>query len=39
MVCFQTKNPNLEKNEGLRLEKVDIFYVHLEYFTDIGDIL
>jgi hypothetical protein len=22
--------------EGLRLENVDIFYSHLEYFTDIG---
>jgi hypothetical protein len=36
MVYFQTKNPDL----GiflvcLRLENVVIFYVHLEYFTDI----
>jgi hypothetical protein len=25
--------------EGLGLENVDIFYEHLEYFTDIWDIL
>jgi hypothetical protein len=25
--------------EGLRLENVEIFYGHLEYFTDIWDIL
>jgi hypothetical protein len=25
--------------EGLRLENVDIFYGHLEHFTDIWDIL
>jgi hypothetical protein len=25
--------------EGLRLENVDIFYGHLKYITDIGDIL
>jgi hypothetical protein len=25
--------------EGLRWENVDIFYGHLEYFTDIWDIL
>jgi hypothetical protein len=25
--------------EGLRLENMDIFYGHLEYFTDIWDIL
>jgi hypothetical protein len=25
--------------EGLRLKIVDIFYDHLEYFTDIWDIL
>jgi hypothetical protein len=25
--------------DGLRWENVDIFYVHLEYFTDIWDIL
>jgi hypothetical protein len=30
MVYFQTKNPNLGKFfEGLRLENVDIYYVHL----------
>jgi hypothetical protein len=40
MVCFPTKNPDLGKNRhGLRLENVDIFYGHLEYFTDIWDIL
>jgi hypothetical protein len=27
------------KNSGLRLENVDIFYVHVEYFMDIWDIL
>jgi hypothetical protein len=26
-------------SEGLRLENVDIFYGHQEYFTDIWDIL
>jgi hypothetical protein len=36
MVCFQTKIPIWE---GLRLEIVDTFYGHLEYFTDIWDIL
>jgi hypothetical protein len=25
--------------EGLRLENVDIFHGHLEYFTDIWDVL
>jgi hypothetical protein len=40
MVSFQTKNPNLGKIlEGLRWEKIDIFSGHLEYFTDIWDIL
>jgi hypothetical protein len=32
MVCFQTKNPNLE---GLGMENIVIFYDHLEYFTAI----
>jgi hypothetical protein len=36
MVSFQTKNPNLE---GLRWENVDVFEGHLEYFTDVWDIL
>jgi hypothetical protein len=40
MVCFETKNPNLEKKfQGLRLENVDLFHGHLEYFVDIGDTL
>jgi hypothetical protein len=40
MVSFQTKNPNLGKFwRGPRLKNVDIFYGHLEYFTDIWDIL
>jgi hypothetical protein len=44
MVSFQTKNSNLGKfGRALhRLENVDIFYIfysHLEYFTDIWDIL
>jgi hypothetical protein len=40
MVSFQTKNTNLGKfRRGLRLENVDIFYVHLEHFTDTGDVL
>jgi hypothetical protein len=40
MVCFQTKNPNLgQKFWYLRLENVDIFNGHLEYFMDISDIL
>jgi hypothetical protein len=40
MVCFQTKNPNLEKFlEGLRMENAGIFYGHLEYFTVIWYIL
>jgi hypothetical protein len=38
MVYFQTKNTNLGKFwRALDLENV--FYCHLEYFTDIGDIL
>jgi hypothetical protein len=38
---FKPKNPNLGKFilEGLRLENVDMFCGHLEYFTDIWDIL
>jgi hypothetical protein len=40
MVSYKTQNPNLGKFlEGPRLENVDIFYGHLEYFTDIWDIL
>jgi hypothetical protein len=40
MVYFQTKNTNLGKFlSGLRFENVDIFYGHLEYFTDNGEIL
>jgi hypothetical protein len=38
MVYFQTKNTNLGK-EGLKLEIVDRFYGHLEYFIDIRDVL
>jgi hypothetical protein len=40
MVSFLTKNPNLgEILKGPRLENVDIFDGHLEYFTDSWDIL
>jgi hypothetical protein len=40
MVSFQTEYPNLGKFwEGPRFENVEIFYAHLEYFTDIWDIL
>jgi hypothetical protein len=40
MVSFQTKNPNLGKFwRAPWLENVDIFYGHLEYFTDIWDII
>jgi hypothetical protein len=40
IVYFQPQNPNLVIFlEGLRLENFDIFYGHLEYFLDIGDIL
>jgi hypothetical protein len=40
MDSFQTKNSNLGKFlEGPRLENVKKCYGHLEYFTDIGDIL
>jgi hypothetical protein len=40
VIYFQTKNSNLGKNmEGIRLEDVDIFYCHLEYFTAIWHIL
>jgi hypothetical protein len=40
MVSFQTKNPNFGKiSEGLKLENVDIYYGHLEYFTAIGEIV
>jgi hypothetical protein len=33
------KIPIWEKLQGLRLENVDIFYGHLEYFMDVWDIL
>jgi hypothetical protein len=37
---FQTENPDLGKYlEGPKLENVDIFNGHYEYFTDICDIL
>jgi hypothetical protein len=38
---FKPKNPNLGKfwRALQRLENVDLFYAHLEYFTDICDIL
>jgi hypothetical protein len=37
---FKPKNPILSKFlEGLRLEIADTVYVHLEYFTDIRNIL
>jgi hypothetical protein len=40
MVSFQTQNPNLGKFwRATELENVDIFYGHLDYFTDIWDIL
>jgi hypothetical protein len=40
MVYFKTKNPNCGKMfEGHRLENVDIFYGHLEYFEYIWGIL
>jgi hypothetical protein len=41
MVSFQTKNSNLDKLRRAlhRWENVDIFYGHLEYFSDIWDIL
>jgi hypothetical protein len=41
MVYFQTKNPNLGKFMRAlhRLENVDIFCGHWEYFTDIWGIL
>jgi hypothetical protein len=41
MVHFQTRKPNLGKfwNALPRLENIDIFYGHLEYFMDIWDIL
>jgi hypothetical protein len=35
---FSTKNPNFELALG-RLQNVDIFYGHLEYFMEIWDIL
>jgi hypothetical protein len=38
-IIFRTKNPNLANLEGLRLENLGIFYGHLEYFTNICDIL
>jgi hypothetical protein len=41
MVYFQTQNPNLGKflRALHRLENIDIFYGHLEYFTGIWNIL
>jgi hypothetical protein len=39
MVYFQTKARFGSFLEGLRLENVNIFYCHLEYFTDILDIV
>jgi hypothetical protein len=40
MVSFQTQNPKLGKFwRGLRMENVDIFNGHLEYFTVIWDSL
>jgi hypothetical protein len=39
MVHFQTKNLNLGKFGGPRLENVDTFNGHFKYFTDIWDIL
>jgi hypothetical protein len=40
MVYFLTKNTNFGKNlEGLGLENVFVSYGHLEYFTEILDVL
>jgi hypothetical protein len=40
MVCFQTRQPNLEKNSGPHIGKcLYLFYGYLEYFMDIWDIL
>jgi hypothetical protein len=40
MVYFQTQNPNLGKFlRAIRLENGDTCYGHLEYLTDILDIL
>jgi hypothetical protein len=39
MIYFQTKNPIGANFVGFRFENVDIFYGHLEYFTDIWNIL
>jgi hypothetical protein len=39
MVYFKTKNPELGKFWRALDWKNDIFYCHLEYFTDIWDIL
>jgi hypothetical protein len=36
---FKPKSQNGKKFQGLRLENLDIFYGHLEYFTDIWDII
>jgi hypothetical protein len=36
---FKPKNLFGRILEGLRLENVDIFYSHLEYFTDIWGVL
>jgi hypothetical protein len=41
MVCFQTQNPNLGKfwSPLHKLENVNIFYGHLEYFNEVWEIL
>jgi hypothetical protein len=39
MVCFLTKNPNLDNFGGLRMVNVGVLYGHLEYFTAIWYIL
>jgi hypothetical protein len=37
MVCFQTKNTNLGKFwRVLEWNKIDIFYIHLEYLKEFG---
>jgi hypothetical protein len=35
---FKPKIPIWVNSEGLRLENVDIFYGHVDYFKDICDI-
>jgi hypothetical protein len=40
MVCFQTKNPNLDKIlQGLRMGNAGLFHGHIEYFAVICYIL